>query len=65
MDLNRIVRLVGNMLRRSLVNIGLRKGLALLGRRDGRAGRAVTPGDARALAKKARKAARITRRLGR
>lgn len=70
MNLNRILNIVANVIVRRLVNLGIDRGLGWLRRRGG-TGAATPPGakppagDARALVKRARQAARIARRLGR
>lgn len=66
MNLNRIVNMVINTVVRRLVNLGINKGVDYASRKGG--AKTADPGqskDARALAKRARQAAKITRRLGR
>ncbi|WP_413873647.1 hypothetical protein [Albidovulum sp.] len=68
MALNRFLDMLANILAGRLVNSGIDRGFGYL-RRSSRAEarNSATPpaGDARALAKRARQAARITRRFGR
>ncbi|WP_347313342.1 hypothetical protein [Defluviimonas sp. SAOS-178_SWC] len=66
MNLNRLLNIVINTVVRRLVNFGINKGVGYASRKGG--AKTADHGqarDARALAKRARKAARITRRLGR
>lgn len=70
MDMNRLITMIVNLFVRKAVNTGVNKGIDFAARR-GKAPAEMTPGersqaqDARELAKRARKAARLTRRIGR
>ena len=63
MNLNQIVNMVVRIFVRKGVNWGINKGTAAIAKKTAKPGQA--PLDTRALAKRARQAARITRRLGR
>jgi hypothetical protein len=70
MDLNQIINMITRMFVRKAVNKGINKGIDFAARR-GKSPAAMSAADhkqansARDIAKRARKAARITRRLGR
>jgi hypothetical protein len=70
MDLNRLIQMIVNMFVRKAVNKGINAGIDYASRRGKPAGE-MTPEerkqaqDARAIAKRACQAARITRKLGR
>lgn len=70
MNLNQIINLITRIFVRKAVNSGINKGIDFAARR-GKAAKDMTPAEhaqansAREMAKKARKAARVTRRLGR
>ncbi len=70
MNIDRLIRMIVNMVTRRAVNAGIDKGIALATRGGKARGAAAEKGgaqarDARALAKRARQAAKITRRLDR
>lgn len=62
--MDRIINMIINQVIRRVVNIGVNKGIKHLAKGTGPADKAQSAG-ARDLAKRARQAARITRRLGR
>ncbi len=70
MTLDRIVNMVVNVVMRRLINAGINRGVGLFSRR-GKAAAPVIPAgekhrqEAREAARRARQAAKITRRLGR
>ena len=70
MTLDRLINIVVNTVIRRLVNAGINRGIALFSRRGKAAGPLIPPEakhrqEARAAARRARQAAKITRRLGR
>ncbi len=70
MDFNRLINMVINTVLRRFINTGINKGMNFAAKR-GKSNADMTPNDhaqanaGRDMAKRARKAARVTRRLGR
>lgn len=71
MNMNRIINMVINIIMRRTINAGINKGIGAMSRKggakktaaSGQAGAGAPAHDGRAAAKRARQAARITRRL--